>query len=657
MQNYFTQNSFSRNISTFSASLFLAAMVGILAGCGGGADLPTAPATPPATPVPTAASIQLLVSSPQMASSGGNTVDLTAIVLSATRQTVGDRTVTFSAGTDATAYVDNISEGGVSDTNGIVTARLNLGGDKVNRTITLTAAADSVTATNSVDVTGTTVTISGNSSLAFGAATTLTLAVRDSIGNALKNTTVSVSSKTGNTIDLTPATGITNSSGQISATVTATAAGDDVISASAAGASAAQTLTISADSFAFTTPAKNPDGSAPQIDLGAAGAVSINWTREGLAEVGQQVTFSASRGTVAGGNPATTDAAGDTPGVTVSSTTAGPAIITASGPGGTPAATLDVIFVATSAASATVQAIPGTVQVTTGSPSQSNNSSTITVQVRDAANNLVKDAGVSFTITSDNTGGGLTSSTGLTDISGSASVTYIAGGTSSGQNEVIISATVTAIRGVPLAAPVIGTTTLTEAGQSLQVRLGTDNTVGTTPLPQNANVKTYVAIVTDAAGNPVVNTTVQFALRPSRYRKGFFVPDPTGIFWVQNITATCPNEDLNFNGIMDPGENLVVWPAGTPVPNPLLPGAVASVSATAVTDTGGAATATLTYAKSYSLWTEVTLEARTSVTTNDPPTQQTFFLPGVATDYDSVLKNPPGQPSPFGINTSCADTL
>lgn len=656
MQNYFTQNSFSRNISKFSASLFLAAMVGILAGCGGGADLPTAPATPPATPVPTAASIQLLVSSPQMASSGGNTVDLTAIVLSATRQTVSGRTVTFSAGTDATAYVDNISEGGVSDTNGIVTARLNLGGDKVNRTITLTATADSVTATNSVDVTGTTVTISGNSSLAFGAATTLTLAVRDSIGNALKNTTVSVSSKTGNTIDLTPATGITNSSGQISATVTATAAGDDVISASAAGASAAQTLTISADSFAFTTPAKNPDGSAPQIDLGAAGAVSINWTNAGVAQVGQQVTFSASRGTVAGGNPATTDAAGDTSGVTVSSTTAGPAIITAYGPGGTPAATLDVIFVATSAASATVQAIPGTVQVTTGSPSQSNNSSTITVQVRDAANNLVKDAGVSFTITSDNTGGGLTSSTGLTDISGSASVTYIAGGTSSAQNGVIISATVTAIRGVPLPPPVVtGTTTLTVSGQSLQVRLGTDNTVGTTPLPQNANVKTYVAIVTDAAGNPVVNTTVQFALRPSRYRKGFFVPDPTGIFWVQNITATCPNEDLNFNGILDPGEGLVAWPAGvTPA---LLPGAVASVNATAVTDTGGAATATLTYAKSYSLWTEVTLEARTSVTTNDPPTQQTFFLPGVANDYDNVLENPPGQPSPFGINTSCADTL
>ncbi|OGA36708.1 MAG: hypothetical protein A3F75_07320 [Betaproteobacteria bacterium RIFCSPLOWO2_12_FULL_64_23] len=591
-----------------------------------------------------------------MASSGGNTVDLTAIVLSATRQTVSGRTVTFSAGTDATAYVDNISEGGVSDTNGIVTARLNLGGDKVNRTITLTATADSVTATNSVDVTGTTVTISGNSSLAFGAATTLTLAVRDSIGNALKNTTVSVSSKTGNTIDLTPATGITNSSGQISATVTATAAGDDVISASAAGASAAQTLTISADSFAFTTPAKNPDGSAPQIDLGAAGAVSINWTNAGVAQVGQQVTFSASRGTVAGGNPATTDAAGDTSGVTVSSTTAGPAIITAYGPGGTPAATLDVIFVATSAASATVQAIPGTVQVTTGSPSQSNNSSTITVQVRDAANNLVKDAGVSFTITSDNTGGGLTSSTGLTDISGSASVTYIAGGTSSAQNGVIISATVTAIRGVPLPPPVVtGTTTLTVSGQSLQVRLGTDNTVGTTPLPQNANVKTYVAIVTDAAGNPVVNTTVQFALRPSRYRKGFFVPDPTGIFWVQNITATCPNEDLNFNGILDPGEGLVAWPAGvTPA---LLPGAVASVNATAVTDTGGAATATLTYAKSYSLWTEVTLEARTSVTTNDPPTQQTFFLPGVATDYDNVLENPPGQPSPFGINTSCADTL
>ena len=338
--------------------------------------------------------------------------------------------------------------------------------------------------------------------------------------------------------------------------------------------------------------------------------------------------------------------------MTVSSTTAGPSIITASGPGGTPSATLDVVFVATSASSATVQAVPGTVQVTNGSASQSNNSSTISVTVRDAANNLVKNAGVTFTIVNDPSGGRLTSSSGVTGISGSASVTYVGGATSSAQNGVTISASVNTVGGVAI-APVTGTTTLTVSGQSLLVRLGTDNKVGGTA---PTNTKTYVAIVTDAGGNPSVGTTVNFALRPSRYAKGFWAV--VGTAWVQIFTTPspfCANEDLNFNGILDPGEGLVVFPAGvTPA---LRPGAVASVNATAVTDASGVATASITYAKGYSYWAEVTLEARTAVTSNDPPTVATFFLPGPAEDYKDITVNPPGNPSPFGSGNSCFDTL
>ncbi len=653
MQNlfFFTQSLLSRGISRLSASLFLAGVLAALAGCGSGQAIPTVPLpTTTTTSGPAVASVQLLVSSTQIPSSGASTVDLTAIVLSATKQTISGKTVTFSTATDATAFVNNISASGVSDLNGLVTAKLNVGASKANRTVTVSAAADSVAANNTVDVTGTTITISGNSSLAFGATTTLTFSVKDSAGNVLPNVAVSVASQNGNTVALNPATGITNGSGQITAAITATKAGNDTITASAAGANATQALTISADSFAFTAPTLPAGATSIDIPLGTAKAVSVNWTKNGTAQAGQAVTFSASRGTVAG-TPSTTGATGDTPGVTVSSTSAGPAIVTASGPGGTPAATLDVVFVATSASSATVQAIPGTVQVTTGSASQTNNSSTISVVVRDAANNLVKNAGVSFTITSDPTGGKLTSSSGITDVSGTASVTYVAGGISSAQNGVTISATVNTIGGAAI-APVTGSTSLTVSGQSLLVRLGTDNLVGgTAPL----NTKTYVAIVTDAAGNPVVGTTVQFALRPGRYRKGTFVPDPTGTFWVQSVSATCPNEDLNFNGILDPGEGLVAWPAG--VTPSLLPGAVASVNTSDVTDSSGIARATITYAKSYSLWAEETLTARTSVTTNDPPSQATLFLPGLASDYTSITVQPPGRPSPFGSDASCADTL
>ncbi len=656
MQNqlFVNHSLLNRRILRPAAAFFLAAMLAALAGCGsGGAGGSPASATAATgttgttgttvTVTPTA-SIQLLASTTQIASSGASTVDLTAIVLSATKQVIQGKTVTFSTGTDTSAFVNNVSGSGISDANGLVTAQLNLGGDKANRSITISATADTVTATNSVDVTGTTLAISGNNSLALGASTTLTFSVKDSAGNALANKTVAVASTTGNTIVLNPTTGITNSSGQITATVTASKAGNDTITATAAGASATQALTVSSASFTFTAPA-----ALTEIPLGTASTVTVSWSDAVTSPAGKTVSFSTSRGTIAGGTVTASSStlAGGSASVTVSSTTAGPAIITASGPGGTPAATLDVIFVATSASSATVQAIPGTVQVTTGSATQSNNSSNITVVVRDAANNLVKNANVSFTITADPTGGKLTSSSGITDVTGSASVTYVAGATSSAQNGVTVSATATIG-----ATTAVGTASLTVSGQSLLVRLGTDNKVGgTTPL----NTKTYVAIVTDAAGNPVVGTTVQFALRPSRYRKGTFVPDPTNTFWVQSVSATCPNEDLNFNGILDPGEGLVAWPAGqTPS---LLPGAVASVNASAVTDASGIATATITYAKSYSLWVEETLEARTAVTTNDPPSQATFFLPGLADDYISINIQPPGRPSPFGVNASCADTL
>jgi hypothetical protein len=642
------QNLLNREISRFSASFFLAATLAVLAGCGSGQAIPTVPVAAPVDPAtgPAVASVQLLASSPQIPSSGATAVDLTAIVLSATGQAVTGKTVTFSRGTDTSAYFSNLS--GVTDTNGVATAKLNLGSDKTNRTIALGATSDSATATNSIDVTGTTITISGNSSLAFGATTTLTFSVKDSVGTPLPNKTVSVTSKTGNTISLTPATGVTNSSGQITATVTAAVAANDTITASAAGASTTQLLTISSASFAFTTPAVSTE-----IHLNTATAVSVNWKDSGVPVAGSTVNFSSSRGTVTAAS--VTNAAGDTPGVIISSTTAGPAIITAAGPGGTPAVALDVVFVATSANTATVQASPGTVQYTTGSASQTNNSSTVSVVVRDAQNNLVKNASVSFNIT-DPSGGRLTSSTGITDISGTTSVTYVSGSTSSAQNGVVITATVNSVGGV--AIPVVtGTTTLTVSGQSLQVRLGTDNKTTVTPAPQNANTNTYLAIVTDAAGNPVVGTTVQFALRPGRYQKGTFVPDvATNTRWVLNVTATCANEDVNFNGILDLVGN--VPGTGEDAVNSsgkLEPGAVASVNATGVTDAAGIAIATITYPKSFSLWTEVTLEARTTVTTNDPPTQTTFFLAGAAPDYTPLSTAPP--PIPFGSSATCANTL
>ena len=368
MQNFFflARNFVSQEISRLSASLFLAASLAVLAGCGTGPEVATTTGgtdttgTTPATPSTPAATVQLLVSSPQMPSSGATTVNLTAVVLSANKQTVSGRTVTFSPGADTTAFISGVS--GVSDASGVVTAKLNLGTDKTNRQITVTATADAATATNSIDVIGTAITVSGNDSVASGANTTLTFSLKDSAGTPMQGVALSLSSQTGNTI--TPATGITNSSGQVSAVVTASNAGNDVLSASGGGASATKALTVSNASFAFSAPTLVAPATTIDIPLLATTTVSVIWNdaNAGGPQVGKQITFANSRGTVTG-SPAFTDPAGSAS-VTVSSpSSSGPAIITASGPGNTPSATLNVVFVATTANSVTVQSVPSTIQI------------------------------------------------------------------------------------------------------------------------------------------------------------------------------------------------------------------------------------------------------------------------------------------------------
>jgi hypothetical protein len=201
-----------------------------------------------------------------------------------------------------------------------------------------------------------------------------------------------------------------------------------------------------------------------------------------------------------------------------------------------------------------------------------------------------------------------------------------------------------------------GTTTGTgtgPSGQPVLVRLGTDNLVQSVPPLYK---KIWVAIVTDTAGNPVAGTTVIFAMRsgsvltPGRYLKGRYVlppPAPAAQVWTQSVSVICPNEDVNFNGILDPGEDR----NGNGVLDP--PG-VADVNPTGISDASGIAQATLTYPKNYASWAEFTLEARTGTGT---PARAAFILVGLATDYSDLTSAPPGAFSPFGQSGSCTDTL
>jgi len=664
----------------------------------GGATLVTTPANGgPATATPTsyttaaastttstAASVQLLLSSPQMNSSGTTPLTMTAVVLDNKNQTMVGRTVSFSVTCLATttyscpsgaetSYISNIS--GTSNVSGQVTAQVNLGTNKSNRLLNVSATVDSQTSpSGSVAVTGTKISFLGNTSLALNAFSTLQLTVQDSSNTAVPGATLVVTSQNGNT--LVPSSGTTNSAGQITTTVTATNActpkitpcsGTDTLTVSGAGVSQPITLTINPASFAFTAPVAASASALPQLLVSPplpatqiTVPVSILWTVNGVAQSGVPVNFYTSRGTITG-SPATTDATG-TATVNISANSTGATILTASGSGGTPSATNNVVFYTTTATAISAQANPSTIAVNT--VGSSSNQTPISVIVRDSNQNLVQNAHVVFNQVTDPSGGSLAANSATTDITGSTSVNYIAGTVSSQQNGVVISATVDSVNGIaisPTSSQPSANVPLTVAAQNLFVTLGTDNAI-VSDSPLGTYAKNYYALVTDSAGNPAPDgTQVAFVVRPVPlawngnsplygFYKGFYVFDivDSPNHWAQVITQSCQSEDQSFTGIYASALDL----NGN---NALDPDGVASVNKTATT-TKGVATATITYAKSYATWVEVVLEATAGTVGNTPPATTTLILPAASSDFTTQSPPPAFRNSPYGTGNACNNT-
>jgi hypothetical protein len=584
-------------------------------------------------------------------------------VLDSTGHAIAGKVVTFSTGGDTTAYFTSTSAtSATTDANGVATATLNIGSNMTNRTITVSATADAAVGTTTVKIVGTTITISGNTSLSLAASTALTISVKNSAGVAVPGATLTVASLTGNTIVKAPATGITDANGQIVVTVTATST-TDTITVTGAGATQTHALTITAisSSFSFTAPVTVAPATTPEIVVNTAIPVTVLWTNAGAAVVGSTVNFYTSRGTITAS--AVTDVSGIAT-ASINATSTGATIFTAAGPGNTPTASLNVVFVTNTASTVTVQANPSTIGFNT-SGSQSNQS-VISVVVRDAALNLVKNANVGFTLLADPSGGSLSSAVATTNIAGTATVNFLAGSNLSSPNGEQIQVTVDSVNGVALAVPITTTTGLTVTGQAIYVRLQTDNTVGGAGTVSQIYTKQYLALVTDSAGHAVPDGTLVYftlhpTLQPFSFFKGTFiaaVAPATG--WVQSVTASCANEDTNLNGFLD----VVVGPPlvteDTNGNGFLDPEGVALVNNNAPT-VGGYATATITYSKNYAGWVVMDLEARTQVTGNDPPAVVTVPLVGAAADYSNTGIAPPGMPSPFGQGTSpnnvCTNTL
>lgn len=610
---------------------FLALLAATLTACGGGDAADDAFQPPPAAPpvVTQVASLSMTTSSPTIPSDGSAPADIKVFAKNANNQFVSGVPITISASSGGLSVTT-----GTTDASGQAAATLSPAGDPTSRTITVTATAGTVSATVTVQVVGSSLSIQGPAALPLTQKASYTVTLNDAGGNAIAQKTLTVASARSNTLSATSLT--TNASGLATFDLTAINGGNDTLTVTGSGVTATKAIAVNTDAFTFTAPAVGTE-----VSLGATQTVTVNWKVAGVAQVGQTVNFSTTRGT-ATPTSVVTDAAGNAT-TTVQATNAGGAVITATA--GASTAQLAIEFVATTPAAIDVQ--PSSFSIGTGQ------TSTVTATVRDASGNLVKNSDVDFTL-QDVTGGTLSVGTARTDSQGRAQTVYTASNSTSANQGVQITAKVHSNTAI------FKTVALTVAQRQVFISLGTGNTISE---PNEATYQIQFAVqLTDANGAGVANVPLSMRILSVRYYKGrraLAVSPATG--WTTTYTVSagndplvptaCLEEDVNRNGQLDVGEDLN---SSTRIEA----GNIALVSpASATTDNTGLALVNVTYPQEYAYYVDVQLSANATVQGTEYVRTSSFALPGSSTDFNSTTVAPPGPVSPFGTGTSCANTL
>lgn len=572
-----------------------------------------------------AANVEVLASSGVLPSAGPDVI-ITAVVKNSSNVGLAGQPVTFSA-SSGTLQVTS----GVSDSSGVVSARLTAGSNKTLRDIAVTVTASRAFGSIVIPVTDTTVLIAGSGSLQTGStASAYTVRALDSAGAAIVGAPVTATSSLGNTIVLSSP--ITGSTGITSFSYTPINAGTDTVTVSALGAAWKTTIQVNAVDISVLSPASNFS-----IPTGTSQAISVRYKNLNVGAPGQTVTFNTTRGTFAS-STSVTDANGDAFAV-LSSATAGPAIVTAQ-IAGIGQVTLPVQFAAGNPATVVLQANPSAVQP--NAAGLSNNQVSIEALVRDANGNAVANTQVSFSMTQDLSNGRLSPGVALTDGNGRAQVLFIPGASSTATNGVEIQATA----GSP---GVSGSTSLTVNGQALFITLAFSNLIS--DLDPGTYTKAFTAFVTDASGVAVANQRLTLSVWPEDYDKGSMNIDTTDSLWKSASATTCSNEDANRNGFLDAGED------GNG-DGKLTPGNVALIAPGAInTDTAGRASFDIQYGKRFATWARVRITARATVSGTESVQSVLLRLPVAVADVGDLLVPPVGAISPFGQSGACGDAL
>lgn len=577
----------------------------------------------------------------------GTEVEIRALVIDTNNVVVPNSLVTFSTSSGSL----NAAQA-TTNSVGIATVKLNTASDPTTRPITVTARFPGTPdAIVEVNVVGTKIALNAATTLNVNSTSDVTAVLTNSLGNPIANTLLKFSSSvpTGNALVVKGGgTAMTDSAGKLVLSYTPTVAGDNIITVAGLGVTmSVKITTVSSD---FTIKTATAEAATEGCHL-----ISVR-NFFNLSPVDGKVTISASRGTVYLDSGCTTPLAGATitlasgtasayvkstsPGVATLSTT----YISAAGvTGATVQGTVEFVAPLTSVAIISLQATPAIVGANTaGSTSQQ---SVLRAVVTDKASqgNPVKGAKVAFSILADPSGGTLSQpSEVITGADGSATVSYIAGSTTTAVDGVVIQAQIQS----PISTA-SSSAKLTVGQRSLFISAGTGNTILTPNDTQYA--VNYSVFVTDAAGNAVRDVTVTGAVRPRNFYKGTMQLLTANGPWVPFVSATCVNEDSDSDGVLGIGED-------TNVNGRLDPVIPLTITSSGKTDATGTAIVTLTYPKDRAYWIDVDFTIRGLVAGSEARYVGYTTLRGLSADYKDPSVSPPGVVSPYGQSTSCRDT-
>lgn len=584
--------------------------------------------------------LSLTTDSGTLNSAGTTDVTVTALVRDSNNSILPGVKVTLSADSGTLSVASNLT-----DAQGKVTAKLSTGGDATSRVIKITGTIDNVApVVASVSVTGTTVKVTANSTVNINTNSDVSVKVTDSAGHVLAGKPVTFASNVANSLSVKGGgSAVTDAAGQLILNYnvsTVPSGGTDVIVVRSMGESASTSVVVSASNFTVVS-------SRAVADINTCVSVKVHSDNGGVPTAGS-VILSSSRGTVYTDSACTAvqtvaktlDGAGEAT-LYVQATAPGIATLTASiTGGGISQGTMEFVAPLLSSAVITLQADPAVIGVNTGGSTAQQ--STIRAVVRDGtpANNLVKNAPVSFSIV---TGGGDLTQPALvyTGADGTASVNYIAGSAPTALNGVQIRGQLSG------ASTASATTSLTVSQKSLFISAGTGREVGVAN--STTYTKDYVVVVTDASGNPVKDVNITASVLPRHYRKGTLVfPGTDGPWQLPTQASTgalpykCLNEDVNTNGQLDAGED-------TNGNGRLDPGIPMSVTSNVTTNVSGTAIVTMTYPRDRALWLGVDLTIRgTAAGSEAAYVAYIPILPGASSDYGDAKTAPPGLNSPYG---------